>query len=65
MIGTWTMIVNVIMRTTWICCTSLVDRVMSDGGPNRVSSMVPNPWTVPKTSRRMSRPTDIAVRAPR
>jgi hypothetical protein len=38
MIGAATIIVNVISTSSWICCTSLVVRVIRDGAPNLLTS---------------------------
>ena len=46
----------------WICCTSLVQRVMSDDCENRLTSAGENDITFAKTSRRRSRATAAATR---
>ncbi len=65
MIGAATIIVNVIRASIWTCCTSLVVRVISDGVPNRPTSRAENSCTRLKIPARRSRPTAIAVRAPK
>ncbi len=45
------------------CCTSFVLRVMSEPAPNSATSRSEKPATWSNTSRRRSRPTDIAARA--
>ena len=59
MIGALTIIVSAICRNSWICCTSLVLRVISEGVPNRFISRAEKSWTLPKTAPRRSRPTPI------
>jgi hypothetical protein len=47
MIGAMTMRVSAICMNSWICCTSLVLRVMSDGVPKRFISRAEKPCTRP------------------
>ena len=56
---------QVITTSICTCCTSLVVRVISDGGPNRVTSRALNRSTWPNRVARRSRPNDIAARAPK
>lgn len=65
MIGAITMIVSVIMTNIWTCWTSFVVRVMSEGAPNVRSSCSLKRWTRSKRAPRRSRPTAMAVRAPK
>ena len=65
MIGADTISVKVITASIWTCCTSFVVRVISDGVPNRPTSRAENACTRPKTPCRTSRPSAIAVRAPK
>ncbi len=65
MIGAATISVQVITTSICTCCTSLVVRVISDGGPNRVTSRALNRSTWPNRVARRSRPNDIAARAPK
>ena len=65
MIGAGTIIVADSSTSICTCWTSLVLRVMSDGGPKWFTSRVENDSTRPKRSRRTSRPKAIAVRAPK
>ena len=64
MIGAETAMVQPISTSICTCCTSLVERVISDGAPKCCTSRaekVPTRW---KSSPRTSRPKPIAVRAP-
>ncbi len=63
-IGAETIIVRPMNTTVWTCWTSLVLRVISDGGPKWLTSTWENVSTVEKTARRTSRPKPIATRAP-
>jgi hypothetical protein len=45
MIGAVISMVAVTWTSTWICWTSLVVRVSSDGAPNRAVSSAENPMT--------------------
>ena len=65
MIGAETIRVNVSSTSICTCCTSFVVRVISDGAPNRPTSRAENCCTRSKTAARRSRPTAIAVRAPK
>ena len=65
MMGADTISVNVSKASIWTCWTSLVARVISDGVPNRPTSRAEKSCTRLKTACRTSRPTDIAVLAPR
>ena len=56
MIGASTMIVRAICRNSWICWTSLVLRVMSEGVPKWLISCAEKRCTDLKTALRMSRP---------
>jgi hypothetical protein len=56
-IGALTIIVSAICMKSWICWTSLVLRVISDGVPIRFISRAENRWTRPNTAPRRSRPT--------
>jgi hypothetical protein len=47
--------------TIWICWTSFVLRVMSDGAPKMLTSCCENVCTLPKMAARTSRPKAIAV----
>ena len=60
--GAMTISVSAICRNIWICWTSLVLRVISDGVPNLFSSAAANPCTRSKTSARTSAPTLIDTR---
>jgi hypothetical protein len=57
--------VNVSSTSIWTCWTSLVTRVMSDGAPNWPTSRVEKRCTRLKRPARTSRPTAMAVRAPK
>ncbi len=65
MMGAATIMVNVIRTSIWTCCTSLVVRVIRDGAPNRPTSREEKDCTRSKTAVRMSRPSAMAVRAPK
>ena len=65
MIGVETMKFRVMSTSSCTCCTSLVPRVMRVPEPNRLSSRAPSESTLRYTSRRRSRPTAMAVRAPK
>ncbi len=64
MIGADTIRVNVIRASIWICWTSLVVRVISEGAPNCPTSRAEKDCTRSKTAARTSRPSAAAVRAP-
>jgi hypothetical protein len=59
--GAVIIIVTAITTSIWICWTSLVVRVISDGAPNWPISRAENPVTVWNRSRRTSRPNPIAA----
>ena len=63
MIGAVTMRLAPMRTSICTCCTSFVERVMSDGAPNSATSRELKRWTAPKTRARMSRPAFIAMRA--
>ena len=65
MIGADTISVNVISTSIWTCWTSLVVRVISDGAPNWPTSRAEKDCTRSKMAARTSRPSAIAVRAPK
>ena len=65
MIGAETISVKVSSTSIWTCWTSLVVRVISDGAPNWPTSRAEKSCTWAKMAPRMSRPTAIAVRAPK
>ena len=65
MIGAETISVKVSSTSIWTCCTSLVVRVISDGAPNWPTSRAEKSCTRLKTPARTSRPSAIAVRAPK
>ena len=65
MIGAATISVKLISTSIWTCWTSLVVRVISEGAPNWPTSRAEKLCTWSKTDLRMSRPTDMAVRAPK
>ena len=65
MIGAITISVNVISASICTCCTSLVVRVIRLGAPNLPTSRAENVCTRSKIAARMSRPTAMAVRAPK
>jgi len=62
MMGALTIIVRAICKKSWICCTSLVFRVISDGVPKRWISRAEKLWTRPNTAPRRSLPTPIEAR---
>ena len=64
-IGADTISVNVSSASICTCWTSLVERVISDGAPNRLTSRAEKEPTRWKTAARASRPNAIAVRAPK
>ena len=51
--------------TVWTCWTSLVLRVISDAGPNWLTSTCENVSTLVKIALRTSRPKPIATWAPK
>ncbi len=59
--GAVIIIVTAITTSIWICWTSLVVRVISDGAPNWPTSRAEKPVTEWNRSRRMSRPKPIAA----
>ncbi len=63
--GAVTMSVADIRTSCWTCWTSLVERVMRLGGPNRVTSCSENSATRVKMAPRTSRPSAIAAFAPK
>ncbi len=63
--GALTSIVDVMSTSICTCCTSLVDRVMSEGAPKRATSRSLNVPTWAKIASRRSRPSAIATRAPK
>jgi hypothetical protein len=65
MIGAMTIMVQVITTSICTCWTSFVLRVISDGAPKCAISRLENSPTRPKIVPRRSRPTLIAVRAPK
>gem|GEM_PF-2449114 len=65
MIGAVIIIVKVSSTSIWTCWMSLVDLVIRDGAPNRPTSWAAKDSTVTKTDSRRSRPSAIAVRAPK
>ncbi len=65
MMGAATIMVSVITTSICTCWTSLVVRVISDGVPNFPTSRAENDWTRSNSAPRMSRPSAIAVRAPK
>ena len=65
MIGADTSSVKVSRTSICTCCTSFVVRVISDGAPNWPTSRAENSCTREKIAARTSRPTAIAVRAPK
>ena len=64
-IGARIIMLSAIMTTCWTCWTSLVLRVISDGVPNRLTSVCAKLVTRRKMAPRTSRPNAIDVRAPR
>ncbi len=65
MIGAVISIVQVSCTSNWICWTSLVVRVSSDGAPNRAVSSAEKPVTWWKIAERRSRPTPMPARDPK
>ena len=65
MIGAVTMRVKASRTSIWTCWTSLVVRVMSEGAPKWPTSRVEKAWTRSKTAARTSRPSAMAVWAPK
>ena len=65
MIGADTIIVNVSSTTIWTCWTSLVERVISVGAPKCPTSCAAKDCTFAKMPARKSRPSAMAVRAPK
>ncbi len=65
MIGAATKSVQIIATSSWVCCTSLVIRVMSDDGPKVLTSEVENAVTRRKSAPRTSRPNAIAAFEPK
>ena len=65
MIGAVISIVQVSWTNSWICWTSLVVRVSSDGAPNRAVSSAEKLVTWPKIVERRSRPTPMPARDPK
>ena len=63
--GAVTMSVADIRTSCWTCWTSLVERVMRLGAPNRVTSCSENAATRLKIAPRTSRPSAIAAFAPK
>ena len=63
-IGAEIMSVRAMNTTVCTCCTSFVLRVISDGGPNLLTSTWLKVWTVRKMALRTSRPKPIATWAP-
>ena len=63
-IGADTMIVRPMNTTVWTCWTSFVLRVISDAGPNWLTSTCENVSTLVKMAERTSRPKPIAILAP-
>ncbi len=63
-IGARAMTVRPMNTTVWTCWTSLVLRVMSEAGPNLLTSTWEKLSTLPKMAARTSRPNPIATRAP-
>ena len=64
MIGTGAMKFSTIKKVIWICCTSLVPRVIKVAAPKWETSSAEKSVTRSKTSARTSRPTPMEVRAP-
>ena len=65
MMGAMSIMVETMKTTIWICWTSLVERVMSEGAPKRETSSRLKRWTRANTSLRISRPSPIEARAAR
>ncbi len=64
-IGAATTTLSIISTTIWTCCTSLVVRVMSDGGPNLLTSACEKPWMRRNREPRVSRPRPMEVLDPK
>ena len=62
--GAASMSVQVICTSIWVCCTSLVMRVMSDGAPKVATSRAEKSVTRSNRSRRTSRPNFMATFEP-
>ncbi len=56
---------SIISTTIWTCCTSFVLRVMSDGGPNLLTSACEKLCTRRNSEPRVSRPRAIDVFDPK
>ncbi len=65
MIGAATSKVSARNTMSWTCWTSLVERVISVGAPSCAISRAANVSTLLNTPARRSRPSAIAVRAPK
>ena len=65
MMGAVTSVVAVICTSTWICWTSLVVLVSSDGAPNRAVSRAEKVVTWWNIAERRSRPNPMPVRDPK
>ena len=65
MIGAPTISVQAMTTSICTCCTSLVVRVINDGGPKCDTSRALKRSTCPNNLPRRSRPNDIAARAPK
>ncbi len=63
-IGAATTTFSIISTTIWTCCTSLVVRVISDGGPNLLTSACEKPWMRRNRLPRVSRPRAMEVFEP-
>jgi hypothetical protein len=63
--GAETSSVKVINASICTCCTSLVERVMSEGAPKEETSRSLNSLTRWKIAPRRSRPIAMAARAPK
>ena len=63
--GADTSSVQVISTSICTCCTSFVERVISEGAPNRVTSCSENSPTRVNTAPRRSRPSAMAAFAPK
>ena len=63
-IGAEIRIVRPMNTTVWTCWTSFVLRVISEAGPNRLTSTWENVSTLAKIALRTSRPKPMATRAP-
>ena len=64
-IGAEIMMVRAMKTSVWTCWTSFVFRVMSDAGPNWLTSTCENVSTFVKIALRRSRPKRIETRAPK